>query len=99
MPCYFFNIHDGDHFTPDHLGWNWTATEAKKALPIIVKDEGWTGPRADYALAGPGRPLGHRSVVSVSERAYSQACSWPCLSCSASRLQYSAPSCPEGLSP
>jgi hypothetical protein len=39
MPRYFFNIHDGDHFTPDHLGWNWTATEAKKALPIIMKDE------------------------------------------------------------
>jgi hypothetical protein len=39
MPRYFFNIRDGDHFTPDHLGWNWTATEAKKALPIIVKDE------------------------------------------------------------
>ena len=20
MPRYFFNIHDGDHFTPDHVG-------------------------------------------------------------------------------
>jgi len=39
MPRYFFNIHDGDHVTPDHVGWNWRATEAKKALPIIVKDE------------------------------------------------------------
>ena len=73
MPRYFFNIHDSDHFTPDHVGWNWRATEAKKALPIIVKDEGRTGTLADYALAGPGRPLGYGSVVSVSERAYSQA--------------------------
>jgi hypothetical protein len=39
MPRDFFNIHDGDHFTPDHVGWNWRATEAEKALPIIMKDE------------------------------------------------------------
>jgi hypothetical protein len=56
MPRYFFNIHDGDHFTPDHLGWNWTATEAKKALPIIVKDEaGRDLVRTTLSLAPEGR--------------------------------------------
>jgi hypothetical protein len=55
MPRFFFNIHDGDHFTPDHLGWNWTATEAKKALPIIVKDEaGRALLQATLSLASKG---------------------------------------------
>jgi len=56
MPRYFFNIHDGDHFTPDHVGWNWRATEAKKALPIIVKDEaGRELLRTTLSLASEGR--------------------------------------------
>ena len=56
MPRYFFNIHDGDHFTPDHVGWNWRANEAKKALPIIVKDEaGRELLRTTLSLASEGR--------------------------------------------
>jgi hypothetical protein len=39
MLCYFFNVHTSDHFTPDHVGVELRATEAKKALPVIVKDE------------------------------------------------------------
>ena len=39
MPRYLFNIHNEDHFTPDQVGWNWRATEAKQTLPDIVKDE------------------------------------------------------------
>jgi hypothetical protein len=75
QPRYFFNIHDGDHFTPDHVGVEMEGNRSKEGLPVIVKDEGWTGILAGCALAGFGRPLGHGSVVSVSERAYSQACS------------------------
>ena len=56
MPRYFFNIHDGDHFTPDHVGWNWRATEAEKALPIIMKDEaGRDLVRTTLSLAPEGR--------------------------------------------
>ena len=32
-------LHDGDRFTPDQVGWNWRANEAKQTLPDIVKDE------------------------------------------------------------
>jgi hypothetical protein len=56
MPRYFFNIHDGDHFTPDHVGVELRATEAKKALPIIVKDEaGRDLLQAALSLASEGR--------------------------------------------
>jgi hypothetical protein len=56
MPRYFFNIHDGDHFTPDHVGWNGRAIEAKRALPIIVQDEvGRDLLRAALSLAPEGR--------------------------------------------
>jgi|UPI00056B42D5 hypothetical protein len=47
--------HDGDHFTPDQVGWNWRANEAKKALPDIVKDEaGRELLRATLSLASEG---------------------------------------------
>ena len=32
-------LDDGDRFTPDHVGWNWRANEAKQTLPVILKDE------------------------------------------------------------
>ena len=56
MPRYFFNIHDGDHFTPDHVGMELEGNEAKKALPIIVKDEaGREILRTTLSLASEGR--------------------------------------------
>ena len=56
MPRYLFNIHDEDHFTPDHVGWNWRTTEAKQALPIIVKDEARREiVRTTLSLASEGR--------------------------------------------
>ena len=49
-------LHDGDHFTPDQVGWNWRATEAKQTLPIIVKDEaGRELLRTTLSLASEGR--------------------------------------------
>lgn len=74
MPRYFVNIHDGDHFTPDHVGVELEGRRSKEGSADHCEGRGWTGTLADYALAGLGRPLGHGSVVSVSERAYSQAC-------------------------
>jgi hypothetical protein len=44
MPRYFFDIHDGDQFTPDYDGIELESidaakVEAKRTLPDIVKDE------------------------------------------------------------
>jgi hypothetical protein len=41
MPCYFFDINDGDRFTPDYAGVELESIEAakdaaKKTLPDIV---------------------------------------------------------------
>jgi hypothetical protein len=56
MPRYFFDIHDGDHFTPDHVGVELRATEAKKALPAIVQDEaGRELVRTTLSLTSEGR--------------------------------------------
>jgi hypothetical protein len=30
MPRYFFNIHDGDHFTPDHVGMELEGNRSKE---------------------------------------------------------------------
>ena len=60
MPRYFFDIHDGDHFTPDHEGVELESIEAakdeaKKALPDIVKDEMPDGDRRDFVVDREGR--------------------------------------------
>ena len=56
IPRYLFNIHVGDHFTPDQVGRNWRTTEAKQALPNIVKGEaGRELVRATLSLASEGR--------------------------------------------
>ena len=75
MPRYFFSIHTSDHFTPDHVEVELEGNRSKEGSADHCEGRGRTGTLADYALAGFGRPLGHGSVVSVSERAYSQACS------------------------
>ena len=55
MARYFFDIHDGDHFTPDDTGLELrdleaAKAEAKKALPDIVKDEMPDGDRRDFVV-------------------------------------------------
>jgi hypothetical protein len=75
MPRYFFNIYDGDHFTPDHVGMELEGKRSKEGSADHCEGRGRTGTLAGYTLAGLEGPLGHGSVVSVSERAYSQACS------------------------
>jgi hypothetical protein len=55
MARYFFDIHDGDHFTPDDIGLELrdleaAKAEAKKALPDIVKDEMPDGDWRDFAV-------------------------------------------------
>ena len=55
MPRYFFDIHDGDCFTPDYTGVELESIEAakdeaKKALPDIVKDELPDGDRRTFVI-------------------------------------------------
>jgi hypothetical protein len=55
VPRYFFDIHDGETFTPDRDGLELksieaAAAEAKKALPDIVKDEMPDGDRRDFVV-------------------------------------------------
>ena len=55
VPRYFFDIHDGDHFTPDHEGVELEGieaakTEAKNTLPDIVKDQMPDGDRRDFTV-------------------------------------------------
>jgi hypothetical protein len=55
MPRYFFDIHDGEVFTPDRQGLNLedleaAKAEAKRALPEIVKDEMPDGDRRDFTV-------------------------------------------------
>jgi hypothetical protein len=55
MPRYFFDTHDGDHFTPDHDGVELESIEAakdeaKKTLPDIVNDELLDGDRRDFVV-------------------------------------------------
>ena len=56
MARYFFDIQDGDHFTPDDTGLELrdleaAKAEAKKALPDIVKDEMPDGDRRDFVVS------------------------------------------------
>jgi hypothetical protein len=55
MPRYFFDIHDGEVFTPDRQGLNLedleaAKAEAKRTLPEIVKDEMPDGDRRDFTV-------------------------------------------------
>jgi hypothetical protein len=55
MPRYFFDIHDGDQFTPDYDGIELESieaakVEAKRTLPDIVKDEMPDGDRRDFVV-------------------------------------------------
>ena len=56
MPRYFFNIHDGDHFTPDHVGMELEDNRSKAGSADIVKDEaGRELLRTTLSLASEGR--------------------------------------------
>jgi hypothetical protein len=55
MPRFFFDIHDGEDFTPDRQGLELDGleaakAEAKKTLPEIVKDEMPEGDRRDFTV-------------------------------------------------
>ena len=55
MPRFFFDIHDGEAFTPDRQGLELedleaAKEEAKKTLPEIVKDEMPDGDRRDFTV-------------------------------------------------
>lgn len=55
MPRFFFDIHDGEKFTPDRKGLELEGLEAakdeaKKALPDIVKEEMPDGDRRDFTV-------------------------------------------------
>jgi hypothetical protein len=55
MPRFFFDIHDGEDFTPDREGLELDGleaakAEAKKTLPEIVKDEMPDGDRRDFTV-------------------------------------------------
>jgi hypothetical protein len=55
MPRFFFDIHDGEAFTPDRQGLDLddleaAKAEAKKTLPEIVKDELPDGDRRDFTV-------------------------------------------------
>jgi hypothetical protein len=55
MPRFFFDIHDGENFTPDREGVELEGLEAakeeaKKTLPDIVKDEMLDGDRRDFTV-------------------------------------------------
>jgi hypothetical protein len=55
MPRFFFDIHDGEKFTPDREGLDLddleaAKEEAKKTLPEIVKDEMPNGDRRDFTV-------------------------------------------------
>jgi hypothetical protein len=55
MPRFFFDIHDGEVFTPDREGLELDGleaakAEAKNALPDIVKDEMPDGDRRDFTV-------------------------------------------------
>jgi hypothetical protein len=51
MPRFFFDIHDGEAFTPDREGLDLDGLEeAKKTLPEIVKDEMPDGDRRDFTV-------------------------------------------------
>jgi hypothetical protein len=55
VPRFFFDVHDGEEFTPDRVGLDLDGleaakNEAKKTLPDIVKDEMPDGDRRDFTV-------------------------------------------------
>ena len=55
MPRFYFDIHDGEAFTPDREGLDLedleaAKEEAKKTLPDIVKDKLPDGDRRDFTV-------------------------------------------------
>jgi hypothetical protein len=55
VPRFFFDIHDGEDFTPDREGLDLdnleaAKAEAKRTLPEIVKDEMPDGDRRDFTV-------------------------------------------------
>jgi hypothetical protein len=55
VPRFFFDIHDGEDFTPDREGpelddLEAAKAEAKRTLPEIVKDEMPDGDRRDFTV-------------------------------------------------
>ena len=55
MPRFFFDIHDGETFTPDRQGVELedleaAKDEAKKALPNLVRDARLDGDRRDVTV-------------------------------------------------
>jgi hypothetical protein len=55
VPRFFFDIHDGEDFTPDREGLDLddleaAKAEAKRTLPEIVKDEMPDGNRRDFTV-------------------------------------------------
>ena len=55
MPRFFFDIHDGEDFTPDRDGLDLddleaAKAEAKRTLPEIVKDQMPDGDRRDFTV-------------------------------------------------
>ena len=66
MPRFFFDIHDGETFTPDRVGLELddlaaAKEEAKKTLPEIVKDElpdGTGATLSSMSRTGPDRSSG-----------------------------------------
>jgi hypothetical protein len=55
MPRFFFDIHDGEAFTPDRQGVELddlaaAKEEAKRTLPEIAKDEMPDGDRGDFTV-------------------------------------------------
>jgi hypothetical protein len=55
MPRFFFDIHDGEVFTPDREGLDLddletAKEEAKKTLPDIVKEKMPDGDRRDFTV-------------------------------------------------
>jgi hypothetical protein len=55
MPRYFFDVHDGEKHTPDHIGLELENTqaaqqEAVRALPGIAKDALPDGTQRDFVI-------------------------------------------------
>jgi hypothetical protein len=55
VPRFFFDIHDGEDFTPDRDGLDLddleaAKAEAKRTLPEIVKDQMPDGDRRDFTV-------------------------------------------------
>ena len=79
MPRFFFDIHDGEDFTPDRVGLDLDSLEAakdeaKKTLPDIVKDEMLDGNRRDVTVdvKDAARQIVWRITLSLVVASHSQ---------------------------